>query len=145
MNVKIARNCKLIPRLECILDRDLAEKIVERAVEVSRSTTEFCFCQGESGDCLYFVKWGEVSLAMLVGNKEIRIRAGRGSLLGLPAVFGNQPHTMTAKATWDAQVFKIGSDALTELLNKEPRMKETVLEVLAGEVRAIRQAFSQLI
>jgi CRP-like cAMP-binding protein len=88
------------------------------------------------------VKWGEVSLTMLAGNKEIRIRAGKGSLLGLPAVFGNQPYTMTAKATWDAEIFKLSSNAFTELLNKEPRMKEVVLQVLAGEVRAIRQAFS---
>jgi len=96
-------------------------------------------------DCLYFVKWGEVSLTMLVADKEVRIRAGKGSLLGLPAPFGNQPYTMTAKATWDAEIFKLSSDAFMKLLNQEPRMKEVVLQVLAGEVRAIRQAFSQLI
>jgi CRP-like cAMP-binding protein len=78
---------------------------------------------------------------MLVGNKEIRIRAGKGWLLGLPVVFGNLPYTMTAKATRDAEVFKLSSNAFMELLNEEPRMKETVLHVLAGEVRAIRQAF----
>jgi CRP-like cAMP-binding protein len=82
---------------------------------------------------------------MLVGNREIRIRAGRGSLLGIPAVFGNQPYTMTAKAAWDAEIFKFISNSFTDLLNGEQRMKETVLQVLAGEVRAIRQAFSQLI
>jgi CRP-like cAMP-binding protein len=54
-------------------------------------------------------------------------------------------NTMTAKAIWDAEIFKLSSNAFTELLNKEPRMKEIVLQVLAGEVRAIRQAFSQLI
>ncbi len=134
----------MIPTLECILDRALAEKIVERAVEVV-AHDGILFRQGESGDCLYFVKWGEVSLTMLVGNKEIRIRACKGSLLGLPVVFGNLPYTMTAKATWDAEIFKVSSDALTELLNREPRMKETVLQILAGEVRAIRQAFSRLI
>jgi CRP-like cAMP-binding protein len=133
----------LIPTLECVLDRGLAEQIIERSVE---ATTQdgILFRQGQRGDCLYFVKWGEVSLTLLAGNKEIRIRAGKGSLLGLPAVFGNQPYTMTAKATWNAEIFKLSSNAFTELLNKEPRMKEVVLQVLAGEVRAIRQAFSQL-
>jgi CRP-like cAMP-binding protein len=137
-------NSNLIPSLECILDRDLAHKIIERSVEVI-TQDGILFRQGELGDCLYFVQWGEVSLTMLVGNREIRIRAGRGSLLGIPAVFGNQPYTMTAKAAWDAEIFEISSNAFTELLDRVPRMKETVLQVLAGEVRAIRQAFSQLI
>jgi CRP-like cAMP-binding protein len=82
---------------------------------------------------------------MLAGNKEIRIRAGKGSLLGLPALHANQPNTMTAKATWDAEIFKLSSDAFIDLMDTEPRLKEIVLQVLAGEVRAIRQAFSQLI
>jgi len=137
-------NSNLIPSLECILDLGLAYKIIERSVEVI-TQDGILFRQGESGDCLYFVQWGEVTLTMLVGNREIRVRAGKGSLLGLPAVFGNQPHTMTAKATWDAEIFKLGSNAFLELLDEEPRMKETVLQILAGEVRAIRQAFSQLI
>lgn len=134
----------MIPTLECILDRGLAKKIIERSEEVI-TQDGILFRQGQRRDCLYFVKWGEVALTMLAGNKEIRIRAGKGSLLGLPAVFGNQPYTMTAKATWDAEIFKLNSDAFRELLNEEPRMKEIVLQVLAGEVRAIRQAFSQLI
>ena len=79
----------MIPTLECILDRGLAEKIIERSEEVI-TQDGILFRQGQRGDCLYFVKWGEVALTMLAGNKEIRIRAGKGSLLGLPAVFGNQ-------------------------------------------------------
>jgi CRP-like cAMP-binding protein len=134
----------LIPTLECILDRGVAQQIIERSVEVIPQDG-ILFRQGQWGDCLYFVKWGEVALTMLAGNKEIRIRAGNGSLLGLPAVFGNQPYTMTAKATWDAEIFKLCADAFRDLMNEEPRMKEIILHVLAGEVRAIRQAFSQLI
>ena len=134
----------MIPTLECILDRGVAEQIIEQSVEVI-TQDGVLFRQGQRGDCIYFVKWGEVALTMLVGGKEIRIRAGKGSLLGLPALFANQPYTMTAKATWDAEIFKLSSNAFTELLNREPRMKEIILQVLAGEVRAIRQAFSQLI
>ena len=134
----------MIPTLEFILGRGVAEQIIEKSVEVI-TQDGVLFRQGQPGDCLYFVKWGEVALTMLAGNKEIRIRAGKGSLLGLPAVFGNQPHTMTAKAAWDAEIFKLGAEAFRDLMNEEPRMKEIVLQVLAGEVRAIRQAFSQLI
>jgi CRP-like cAMP-binding protein len=134
----------VIPTLECILDRSLAEKIIERSVEVI-TQDGVLFRQGQRRDCLYFVKWGEVALTIKAGDKEIRIRAGKGSLLGLPAVYANQPYTMTAKAAWDAEIFKLGADAFSDLMDTEPRMHEIVLQVLAGEVRAIRQAFSQLI
>ena len=134
----------MIPTLECILDRGVAEQIIKRSVEVIPQDGVL-FRQGQRGDCIYFVKWGEVALTMLAGEKEIRLRAGKGSLLGLPALFGNQPHTMTAKASWDAEIFGLSANAFTELLNRESQMKEIVLQVLAGEVRAIRQAFSQLI
>ena len=90
-------NSNLVPLLECILDRDLAHKIIERSVEVI-TQDGILFSKGELGDCVYFVQWGEVSLTMLVGNREIRIRAGRGSLLGLLAVFGNQPYTIDGQS-----------------------------------------------
>lgn len=58
----------MIPTLECILDRSLAEKIIERSVEVIRQDG-ILFRQGQLGDCIYFVKWGEVTLTMLAGEK----------------------------------------------------------------------------
>ena len=73
-------NSNLVPSLECILDRGLAHKIVERSVEVI-TQDGILFRQGELGDCLYFVQWGEVSLTMLVGNKKFEFgRAGVHSL-----------------------------------------------------------------
>lgn len=134
----------MIPNFECILDRDVAQEIIEQSVEVI-TQDGILFRQGQRGDCLYFVKWGEVTLTMLAGEKEIRLRAGKGSLLGIAALFGNQPHSMTAKTIWDAEIFSIGPRAFTGLLNRDLRIKENVLQVLAGEVRAIRRAFSQLI
>jgi CRP-like cAMP-binding protein len=133
----------VFPTLECILDRGLAAKIIERSVEVF-PPDGILFRQEQNGDCIYFVKWGEVALTMLAGEKEIRLRAGKGSLLGLSALFGHQPYTMTAKASWDAEIFRLSAPTFTELVDSEPGMKEIVLQILAGEVRAIRQAFSQL-
>jgi CRP-like cAMP-binding protein len=122
----------------------LAEQIIKRSVEVTPEDG-ILFRQGEQGDCIYFVKWGEVALMMLLGNKEIRIRAGKGSLLGIPALLGNQPYTMTARAAWDAEIFMLSLDGFRDLMDTELQMEEVVLRILAGEVRAIRQAFSQLI
>ena len=132
-----------IPSLETIIDRELAEKIIGRSAEIIPQDG-ILFRQGEEADCLYFVKSGEASLTMQAGDKEVRIRAGRGSLLGIPAIVGNQPYSMTAKACWDAEILRLSSVVFNDLLKTEPRIQQAVLRILAGEVRVARQALSDL-
>ena len=132
-----------IPTLEAIVDRELAEKILSESAEII-SQDGILFRQGDPADCLYFVKSGEANLTMLAGDKEAKIRAGRGSLLGIPAIVGNQPYSMTAKACSDAEIFRLSSVAFNDLLKTEPKMQEAVLRILAGEVRVARQVLSDL-
>jgi len=132
-----------IPSLETILDRDLAEKIIGRSVEVFPQDG-ILFRQGDWGDSLYIVKSGEVALKIKAGDKEVHIRAGQGSLLGLPAIIRNETYTMTAKARWGAEIFRLSSDAFNNLIDTEPRMQQAALGVFAGEVRTVRQALSDL-
>ena len=132
-----------IPSLETILDRGLAEKIINQSAEIIPQDG-ILFRQGDLADCLYFVKSGEASLTMQAGDKEVRIRAGQGSLLGIPAIVGNQPYSMTATAGSDTEISRLSSVAFNDLLKTEPKMQQAVLRILAGEVRVARQALSDL-
>ena len=132
-----------IPSLETILDRDLAEKIISRSVEVI-TQDGVLFRQGDWGDSVYIVKSGEVTLTIKAEDNEVQIRAGRGSLLGLPAIIRNEPYTMTAKASLDAEIFRLSSDAFNNLIDTEPGMQQGALRILAGEVRVAGQALSDL-
>ncbi len=132
-----------IPSLETIIDRELEKKIISQSAEII-SSDEILFRQGEPADCLYFVKSGEASLTMQAGDKEVRIRAGQGALLGIPAIVGNQPYSMTATAGTDTEISRISSVAFNDLLKTEPKMQQAVLLILAGEVRVARQALSDL-
>ena len=132
-----------IPSLETIFDHELAEKIICRSAEIIPQDG-ILFRQGDPADCLYFVKSGEANLTMKAGEKEFRIRAGKGSLLGIPAIVVKHPYSMTAKACWDAEIYRLSSVAFTELTKTEPKMQEAVLRILATEVRVARQALSDL-
>ena len=66
-------------------------------------------------------------------------------ILGIAAVVNNQPYAMTAKAAPDAKVCKLSSETFNELFNTQPKMRQAVLEILAAEVRAARQALSLLL
>ena len=133
----------LISTLECTLDRGLAEQIIEQSAEVI-TEDGVLFRQGEWGDSLYIVKSGEVTLTIKAGDKEVHIRAGRGSLLGLPALIRNEPYTMTAKANWDAEIFRLSSDAFNNLIDTEPRIQQAALQIFAEEVKTALQALSDL-
>jgi CRP-like cAMP-binding protein len=129
--------------LEMILDRGLVEKIIRQSAEII-SEDGILFRQGEPADCLYFVKSGEASLTMQAGGKEVRIRAGKGSLLGIPAIVGNQPYSMTGTAPCDAEILRLSSVGFSNLLKTDPGMQQAVLRILAGEVRVARQALTDL-
>lgn len=89
------------------------------------------------------MKSGEVTILLAAHQEDVIFRAGEGSLLGIAAVLNNQPYAMTAKAAPDAEVFKLSSEIFKELLNTQPKMQQAVLQILAAEVRAARQAVSR--
>lgn len=133
-----------LPSLEDLIDRPLAEEVIKRSVEVFPAEG-ILFRQGDPPDDLYFVNDGEVLLTMRVGEKEMRIRAGKNSLLGVPSVVSKQPYTRTAKASWDAKIFKLTLNSFNELLATTPRFQEAVLQILAAELRAARKALADLV
>jgi len=132
-----------IPSLETIIDGELAEKIVSQSAEIIPQGG-ILFRQGEAADYLYFVKSGEARLTMQAGEKEVMIRAGQGSLLGIPAVVGNQRYSMTAVTCGEAKIFRLSSRVFNDLLQTEPKMQQAVLLILASEVRVARQALIEM-
>jgi len=67
----------------------------------------------------------------------------RGSLLGLPAIIGNEPYTLTAKARKGSDVRFVSRDDFEDLMRAEPSLTLNVLKVLATEVRAARKALAE--
>ena len=66
-----------------------------------------------------------------------------GSLLGLPALIGNEPYTLTATAEENAELGFVRREDFNSLMLTDPSMAGRVLRVLAAEVRAARHAISE--
>ena len=103
------------------------------------------FRQGEACDGLYIVKSGEAALMLesAAGRAVMCLRAGGGSLLGLPGVVGNEPHTLTAMAQKDSDVRFVKRDDFEELMREEPSLYPIVLQMLAADVRTARQVLRE--
>jgi len=72
----------------------------------------------------------------------MHVCAGAGSLIGLPAIIGSKPYTMTATASCAVEVRQLSADDFTQMMQDEPRLSLNVLQILAGEIQSARGAFA---
>ena len=131
---------------EILADAELGAEIEKWSPPSFVKEGETLFRQGDAPGYAFFVKTGEIALTMHVSGAALwSVRARKGSLVGLPAIVGNEPYSMTARAIRDSQLHKISRDDFQQLMQQNPRLCCNVLQILAGEVHAARKAVSRLL
>jgi CRP-like cAMP-binding protein len=118
----------------------------KRSQPVSCDQGRILCTQGEAPKGLYIIRSGEAALMMQSPSGEIifPLRAPAGSLLGLPAVIGNEPYSLSAMVRKDSDVRFVSRNDYLELIKTAPSLYPSVLQVLAAELRAARLAFSEI-
>jgi CRP-like cAMP-binding protein len=128
---------------ESVIESDLQVEIIRRSEEFLPGPDGVLFLQGDPPEHLYFLKSGKVTLTMRSKGKDVlEVTAIAGSLLGLPAMVGNEPYTMKARARRNAEVFRLGQNEFQQLM-KNQQFALAALRILAGEVRAARKYFAR--
>lgn len=59
-------------------------------------------------------------------RRKYEFKLEKVPFLGLPALFGNRQHTMTARASWDAEIIGISANAFTQLVDREPQIRPSL-------------------
>lgn len=128
-----------------VADPELIQALQKRSVPVFCDESRVLFLQGDPAEGLYILNSGEVTLTMTSDAAEsiVSVHAVPGSLLGLPALVGNQPYTLTAMAESGARLSFITHENFNSLMQNDPLMALKVLQVLAAEVRSARNAILQ--
>ena len=127
-------------------DHKLMQALDKRSQPVPCSEGHILFNQGDSPRGIYILRRGEASLIMQSPSGAIvfSLRAPAGSLLGLPAVIDNEPYSLSAMVRKDSDVRFVSRNDFEELIQAEPSLYPSVLQVLAAELRAARLAFSEI-
>jgi CRP/FNR family transcriptional regulator, cyclic AMP receptor protein len=128
-----------------IAEQELIDALTRRSATVSCAQDRVLFKQGESPAGLFILRKGKASLTMesATGTMIMSIMASPGSLLGLPAVVGNEPYTLTATALKGSEFGYLTREDFSSLMLSEPGIGMRVLRVLAAEVRTARHAISE--
>lgn len=128
-----------------VADPELIQALQKHSAPVFCDESRVLFLQGDPAEGLYILNSGEVTLTMTSDAAEsiVSVHAVPGSLLGLPALVGNQPYTLTAMAESGARLSFITHENFNSLMQDDPLMALKVLQVLAAEVRSARNAILQ--
>ncbi len=128
-----------------VAEKELVEALEKRSSTVICTEPRCLFAQGGKPAGLYILRRGSARLAMEspTGGSLMSITLSPGSLLGLPALIGNEPYTMTANAEKDAELGFVNREDFNSLMLTEPSLAVRVLRVLAAEVRTARHAISE--
>ena len=78
------------------------------------------------------------------GQAVMCATVGPGSVLGLPAVIGKQPYSLSVMVRKGSDVGFITQHDFEFLLRTEPSLFPKILEVLASEIRFARQALCEI-
>jgi CRP-like cAMP-binding protein len=124
---------------------DLIQALQKQAATISCAEDRVLFHQGDAPVGLYILNQGQVTLTMdsPKGKPLLSAQAASGSLLGLPGLIGNEPYSLTATARRGAELSFLSRDQFTALMQSDPHLSLTILQVLAAEVRSARKAILQ--
>jgi len=125
-----------------VANQELIEALDRHATPVDCGRTRVLFRQGEDPAGVYILRSGEVRLTMLsvAGEVVLRLVAGPGSVLGLPALIGSKPFSLTAEAEAGSDVGFVQRDSFNRLMAEAPMLSFRVLQILAAEVHGARRA-----
>ena len=133
-----------IPMFENLADEDrqaLAYSLVERRYAAG----EVFITIGERGTSMFIVADGHVNI-YLPGEASRRISLkdiAIGEYFGELALFDDKPRSASAVATTDATLLELDRDTLSHYLAQRPQGAMTLLQTMAGRLRATNEMLSQ--
>jgi CRP-like cAMP-binding protein len=134
------------PLSDFVASKQLASAFMRWAYPFELPANGILFRQGDAADGVYYLKTGQAILTMQIrGNPVMNMRIAAGSLLGLPAVIGNKPYSLTAVADGDAEVYKVPGDKFKKMIARNSLLCADVLRILACEVHSARTSLGKLL
>jgi CRP-like cAMP-binding protein len=101
------------------------------------------FVQGDEPAGVYVVCSGKVRLFIrnpVTGAITFDRAVEPGNMLGLPAVFGDKPYSMSAEVLEGGEVAFINRQKFLEMMQKDGQLCMRCLQLLSDEVRVARHA-----
>lgn len=103
------------------------------------------FVQGDEPSGVYLVCSGKVRLFIrnpVTGAVTFDRTVEPGSMLGLPAVFGDKPYSMSAEVLENSEVAFVPRPRFLQMMQSDGQLCMRCLQLLSDEVRIARNAIT---
>jgi putative ABC transport system ATP-binding protein len=87
--------------------------------------------QGDAGDLFYLIRTGQVEVLITTDGQTRRVAVlGEGDFFGERALIRGEPRTATVRALSDLEVYTLGKDEFTSVVNSSPTFQSELRRVL---------------
>ncbi len=126
------------------LFQDIPGELLSQISQISRAKnyqqSDFIFNEGDSGDSLFIVLSGEISIKK--GDKIIA-KLERGSSLGEMALLDHETRSADAFASKDSILLKINQDVFYELMEGSSDIMKQIIKLLTSRIREANSKLEQ--
>ena len=126
------------------LFQDIPGELLSQISQISRAKnyqqSDFIFNEGDSGDSLFIVLNGEISIKK--GDKIIA-KLKRGASLGEMALLDHETRSADAFASKDSTLLKINQDVFYELMEGSSDIMKQIIKLLTSRIREANSKLEQ--
>lgn len=128
-----------------VADKELLDALEKRSTLIVCAEDHILFNQGDLPSGLYVLRAGSATLSMTSQSGETIMctPVSAGALLGLPGFIGDQPYSLTGKASKGTELGFVSREDFSDLMLSNPALSIKLLAVLAAEVRSARNALTE--
>jgi ABC-type multidrug transport system fused ATPase/permease subunit len=117
----------------------IGSRLVRERVKEDRDVVR----QGDPGDALFIIGRGRLDVLVTVGEEERRVNTlGDGDFFGEMALLTGEPRTATVRATMDTELYRLGQEDFTFLLDSEPALRDAIAQMVAERRSALDQVIA---
>lgn len=125
---------------------DLRDALEELATTVAKKNGTVLFRQGQKAKGVYLLRTGSAVLTVQASGEGMAVprTVGPGSVLGLPANICGKPYSLSAHLLEDCVLGFVERSKVVKLLRKDGRLCLHAVEVVGGELAALRNELARL-
>jgi CRP/FNR family cyclic AMP-dependent transcriptional regulator len=120
---------------------NILAEIVHLMVESSVGAGTQIVKEGETGDCMYIIFDGTVSISK---QNQLLAKLGEKDFFGELSLLDTETRSATATATSDCILFRIDQEPFYDMMESRPEVVRGVIKILCMRIRSINQKLLQL-
>ncbi len=141
INIPSCCDCANSKGVLCALSKENKEFLSDKKGHNFYKKGQAIFYEGNSANGLYCINKGRVKLSKLGedGKDQIVRFAKEGDILGYRSLLSNEAYQATATAMDDCYICLVSKDKFNELIEKDPRLSVSVIQLLSRDLRSAEQ------